>query len=204
MSYNLGKYIREKREAFRGKDPSYSLRQVAARIGIEPSYLSKIERGEQTYLSEEKILALARELNEDECMANKGIWNNNYEPPCMLPVFYGERGFVNQLLLDPMKLTEEECLANGGEWGIWYLTDKPPWCNLPTLDGGLECYDSSQCESWCQAKEYAKTGSQDTGTCNEKYFDSCFKDGITPPSTPRIKTADSKPDILARCVYTGG
>jgi transcriptional regulator with XRE-family HTH domain len=65
MSESLGRYIREKREAFRGKDPSYSLRQVAGRIGIEPSYLSKIERGEQTYLSEEKILALARELNED-------------------------------------------------------------------------------------------------------------------------------------------
>ena len=44
---------------------SYSLRQVALRIGIEPSYLSKIERGEQSYLSEEKIVALANDLNED-------------------------------------------------------------------------------------------------------------------------------------------
>jgi transcriptional regulator with XRE-family HTH domain len=65
MDEILGTYIREKREAFRSKDSSYSLRQVAGRIGIEPSYLSKIERGEQTYLSEEKTLALARELNED-------------------------------------------------------------------------------------------------------------------------------------------
>lgn len=43
-----------------------ALRQVAGRIGIEPSYLSKIERGEhQAYLTEEKIYSLARELNED-------------------------------------------------------------------------------------------------------------------------------------------
>jgi transcriptional regulator with XRE-family HTH domain len=41
------------------------LRQVAGRIEIEPSYLSKIERGEQTYLSEEKIVALAGDLDED-------------------------------------------------------------------------------------------------------------------------------------------
>ncbi len=62
----FGEYIREKREALRQSDRSYSLRQVAGRIGIEPSYLSKIERGEhQAYLTEEKIHALANELNED-------------------------------------------------------------------------------------------------------------------------------------------
>ncbi|WP_419656536.1 putative DNA-binding protein [Desulfosarcina variabilis str. Montpellier] len=41
------------------------MRQVAQRINIEPSYLSKVERGENTYLSEEKIYALAQELDED-------------------------------------------------------------------------------------------------------------------------------------------
>ena len=46
-------------------DKRYSLRQVASRIGIEPSYLSKIERGEQTYLSEEKLVALSSDLGED-------------------------------------------------------------------------------------------------------------------------------------------
>ena len=34
-------------------------------MGIEPSYLSKIERGEQPPPSEETIRALARELGED-------------------------------------------------------------------------------------------------------------------------------------------
>ena len=66
MKSIFGDYIREKREALRQADRSYSLRQVAGRIGIEPSYLSKIERGEhQAYLTEEKIHALAHELNED-------------------------------------------------------------------------------------------------------------------------------------------
>ena len=65
MKNYLGEYIREKREALRATDKRYSLRQVASRIGIEPSYLSKIERGEQTYLSEEKLVALSCDLGED-------------------------------------------------------------------------------------------------------------------------------------------
>ena len=66
MENIFGEYIREKREALRQTDRSYSLRQVASRIGVEPSYLSKIERGDQkAYLIEEKLRALARELGED-------------------------------------------------------------------------------------------------------------------------------------------
>ncbi|MDY6792648.1 MAG: helix-turn-helix transcriptional regulator [Thermodesulfobacteriota bacterium] len=65
MKNIFGSYIREKREALKVRDSRYSLRQVAIRVGIEPSYLSKLERGEQKYLSEEKIIALANDLNED-------------------------------------------------------------------------------------------------------------------------------------------
>jgi len=65
MNKVFGQFIRDKRMLLLKEDRKYSLRQVATRIGIQPSYLSKIERGEQTYLSEEKISALARELNED-------------------------------------------------------------------------------------------------------------------------------------------
>ena len=65
MENIFGSYIREKREALKANDSRYSLRQVAIRVGIEPSYLSKLERGEQKYLSEEKIVALADDLNED-------------------------------------------------------------------------------------------------------------------------------------------
>jgi len=62
---NLGKYIRDRREKLKLNDRRYSQRQVALRIGIEPSYLSKIERGEPVSLSEEKIIALAEDLGED-------------------------------------------------------------------------------------------------------------------------------------------
>jgi transcriptional regulator with XRE-family HTH domain len=62
---SFGDFLRQRREEKRAADPGYSLRRVAASVGIEPSYLSKIERGEQPPPSEETILALARELDED-------------------------------------------------------------------------------------------------------------------------------------------
>ena len=65
MKTVFGDYIREKREKQKKKDSSFSLRQVAYRIGVEPSYLSKVERGNQPPPSEEKIKALAEELNEN-------------------------------------------------------------------------------------------------------------------------------------------
>ena len=61
----FGAYIRERREAMRRTDRSFSVRQVAGRIGVEPAYLSKIERGEVAPPSEAKIRALADELGED-------------------------------------------------------------------------------------------------------------------------------------------
>ncbi len=61
----LGKYLREKREKLLKGDKKFSLRQVSQRIGIEPSYLSKIERGQEVSLSEEKIILLSTEINED-------------------------------------------------------------------------------------------------------------------------------------------
>jgi len=65
MSKIFGPYIREKREALKEKDRRYSLRQVAARVAIEPSYLSKIERGLPAPLSEGKIRALSLDLGEN-------------------------------------------------------------------------------------------------------------------------------------------
>jgi transcriptional regulator with XRE-family HTH domain len=65
MNPVIGTYVRRKRLALLEKDRRFSLRQVAMRIGIEPSYLSKVERNEKAPLSEPKILALADELGED-------------------------------------------------------------------------------------------------------------------------------------------
>ena len=61
----FGRFVRAKREALRADDAAFSLRRVAERTGLEPSYLSKIERGEQAPPSEEKIRALAADLGED-------------------------------------------------------------------------------------------------------------------------------------------
>ena len=65
MAAEFGDYIRRRREALRAKDAAFSVRQVAQRIGVEPSFLSKVERGEVPPPSEEKIIALAGELEED-------------------------------------------------------------------------------------------------------------------------------------------
>jgi len=65
MGGGFGRYVRDARERRRVGDPSFSLRQLAQRIGVEPSFLSKVERGEVAPPSEEKILRLARELGED-------------------------------------------------------------------------------------------------------------------------------------------
>ena len=61
----FGDYVRQRRLQRQEDDPAFSLRQVAAAIDVEPSYLSKIERGEQPPPSEKTILALAKTLDED-------------------------------------------------------------------------------------------------------------------------------------------
>jgi transcriptional regulator with XRE-family HTH domain len=61
----FGAYIRHRRETLRADDAEYSVRKVAARIGVEPSYLSKIERDIESAPSEPRIRALASELGED-------------------------------------------------------------------------------------------------------------------------------------------
>jgi transcriptional regulator with XRE-family HTH domain len=62
----FGSYIRQRREELQADEPSkYSLRRVAASVQIEPSYLSKIERGQQPPPGERTIVAIAKELGED-------------------------------------------------------------------------------------------------------------------------------------------
>lgn len=61
----FGAYVRQRREALRKSSADYSLRQVAGRIDVEPSYLSKVERGDEAPPSEPTIRRLAKELDED-------------------------------------------------------------------------------------------------------------------------------------------
>ena len=70
----LGEYLREQRELLKTSDKSYSLRQVAHRVGIKPTYLSKIEREELPPPSEATIKKLSHELrlNPDILLAMAG------------------------------------------------------------------------------------------------------------------------------------
>lgn len=61
----FGAYLRSVREGLRVTDRRYSVRQVAQRSGLEPAYLSKIERGEQAPPSEATIRRLAADLGLD-------------------------------------------------------------------------------------------------------------------------------------------
>ena len=77
MYYNkhmFGPFIRRRREEKRAGDRRFSLRQVAHRIGVEPAYLSKIEREQTSPPSEEKIRLIAGELeiNADYLLALAG------------------------------------------------------------------------------------------------------------------------------------
>ncbi len=60
----FGRHIREKRLARLADNPAFSLRRLAARLGIQASYLSRLERGAPPSLSEAHIVALAGELGE--------------------------------------------------------------------------------------------------------------------------------------------
>jgi transcriptional regulator with XRE-family HTH domain len=62
---SFGTYVRKAREELLASaGGSFSLRSVAERLGVNHTYLSKIERDEVPP-SEEVVIALARELNED-------------------------------------------------------------------------------------------------------------------------------------------
>jgi transcriptional regulator with XRE-family HTH domain len=66
----IGEYIRERREALNSKALTetagrrYSLRAVAQAVGVQPSYLSKVEVG-QVPPSDELVTNLASVLEED-------------------------------------------------------------------------------------------------------------------------------------------
>ena len=65
MENAFGSFVRQRREALKAASPAFSVRQVAGRLGVEPSYLSKIERGEFPPPAEETIVKLAGVLGED-------------------------------------------------------------------------------------------------------------------------------------------
>jgi HTH-type transcriptional regulator, competence development regulator len=61
----LGELIRTRREELRRDDAAYSVRRVAERLGVQPSFLSKVERDIGSPPSEETLVRLAHDLALD-------------------------------------------------------------------------------------------------------------------------------------------
>lgn len=71
----FGEYVRQRREELQKQEPGkFSVRKLAAIAGIEPSYLSKVERGQQPPPGERTIvaLAIALEVDSDALLAMAG------------------------------------------------------------------------------------------------------------------------------------
>ena len=62
----FGTYIRAQRERLSVDSKEFSVRKVAMKIGVEPSFLSKVEREIVSPPSEGKIIDLAEVLGEDQ------------------------------------------------------------------------------------------------------------------------------------------
>lgn len=65
MAQSFSDYVRSVRQKKAETDPAFSLRRVAEQVGLEPSYLSKIERDLEPPPGEDKIKRLAAALGGD-------------------------------------------------------------------------------------------------------------------------------------------
>ncbi len=61
----FGDHIRRLREQRAGRDPGFSLRQVATRCGVTAAYLSRVEREEVPPPGEDTLVKLSDELGEN-------------------------------------------------------------------------------------------------------------------------------------------
>lgn len=61
----LGPHVKEIRKELREGSKEFSLRKVAARVGITPGFLSQFESGKTPPPSEKVIISLAKDLRED-------------------------------------------------------------------------------------------------------------------------------------------
>ncbi|MFW6107029.1 MAG: helix-turn-helix domain-containing protein [bacterium] len=77
----FGKKIRELREAKLKADPKFTLRQFATAVGISPTFLSKVERGEFDPPAADKIIkmALLLDVDPDELLAMAGKFDPELE-----------------------------------------------------------------------------------------------------------------------------
>jgi hypothetical protein len=71
---------------------------------------------------------------------------------------------------------QEQCQLSGGLWGIWSNAfDSSESCNASTSDQGKKCTDSTQCQSFCQAKEGSEINSESAGMCYGYELATCMQ-----------------------------
>ncbi len=95
--------------------------------------------------------------NFEECIAAGNPAMESYPRQCRTP---DGKHFVESIP------EHKKCEMTGGLWGIWgNAQSAKESCNPSTSDGGMECSDSSQCQSFCQAKEGSEINSESIGMC---------------------------------------
>ena len=60
---------------------------------------------------------------------------------------------------------EQDCLDQGGMWGPQGRA-QTEMCDMPAMDAGNSCTDSSQCQGLCLASETSSTGTCSPRTVN--------------------------------------
>jgi len=65
MNETFGGYVRKRREELLTRSPDFTVRKLAAKLDIQPSYISKVEREEVPPPSEVTIIRLAEAIQED-------------------------------------------------------------------------------------------------------------------------------------------
>lgn len=65
MTTTFGEFVRSTREELHAQTGEHSLRKVAARIAVGPTYLSQVERDAGSPPTEKTIVALAGDLRQD-------------------------------------------------------------------------------------------------------------------------------------------
>ena len=114
----FGAYVRELREKLLEDSKEFSVRKVAIKIGVEPAFLSKVERDIVPPPSEAKIIALADLLGADRdillAMAGK-VSSDVIEVIRNRPVLFAE--LVRRLKEEPdhavLRVVRD---VNDGDW----------------------------------------------------------------------------------------
>jgi len=118
------------------------------------SSLETIEKEKQQITKEPSQSTIT---NFEECIAAGNPAMESYPRQCRTP---DGKHFVESIP------EHKKCEMTGGLWGIWgNAQSAKESCNPSTSDGGMECSDSSQCQSFCQAKEGSEINSESIGMC---------------------------------------